>query len=189
MSNILFFYVGNSYNENKFDLFKSQHNIYSFFDKQNCSSPISSDKLGFTVEYSNPDGLNQLISEISSIDQIFIFSKLTNYKEKLEEMQEILDKVFLILKAVTFKLMLQKRGNVWLVHEQYLDIRFLSSELGAGLKSLIQVFAMEMSKKGIKANYILLNSNEEKAKVKLEDIIKWSESDCVFNFTAQQLII
>ena len=98
-------------------------------------------------------------------------------------MKEILDKILLLLITLTNHLMVQKHGKVWLVYKQTQNCTGIALDLISGLGTMIHVYAMEIAKKGIAANFVKTDAYKEQ----LHILIDWGNQDLNFNFTAQNL--
>lgn len=186
MSQILLFYLGEGGWQNESDCNASQdaHTFYRIYDKERYSLPPEGDRT-VLVDYGDPEGVKNAISAISPISQIFIMVKPGDELEAADEMKRILDKALIVLSGVTLPLMLQRGGKVWLVYAQGRNRENRAADLGAGLKILVQVYAMEMSRKGVTANFVAAEPDEDR----LEAIIRWGESRLPFNLTSQQIIL
>lgn len=183
MNHILFFHI-DPWNLNTIPESDGTFVAYHFYDQGIYSCPPAGENK-LSVDYYNVEHLKNCLANISPISQVFIITRMIDGPDRVKITKTILDKVLLILQSITIPLMSQRQGKVWLLYRLEEDPKDPAPGLGAGLRTLIQVYAMEMSKKNIAANFISASLDQDN----LMDIILWGEAKTPFNLTSQHLVL
>ena len=150
------------------------------------------DRGDYVIDLLSEDVLSSLMGGTGKVDTFIIMNRFAFSDTDGKGVRELLVRCFMILKAISPFVMLNKGCRFWLVYcpyevdkdNSYRDV--MHTSLKEGLVTLTQVFAIEMVKKRININFIAMQ--DMKFWAKCRQLMVWATGCEPLNLTAQEFI-